>query len=88
LHAAEAVFSFRIFFCRAHSPDLIRGRDRFDDAGGDWLSVNADTSTELIGTVYLGYSTNLVAMSAKALGKTEEAAKYERVDAMPSATAQ
>ena len=65
-------------YLRLHSTDLIRDRDRGNDYG-DWLSIGANTPKELIGTAYFAYSTHLVARSYQALGRTEEAAKYEQL---------
>ncbi|MDD4869613.1 MAG: family 78 glycoside hydrolase catalytic domain [Kiritimatiellae bacterium] len=69
-----------IEWCRTHSKDLIREekKDRGGDYG-DWLSIGADTPKDLIGTAYFAYSTRLVAKAAKALGKTDDAAKYEQL---------
>jgi len=74
-----------IEWCRGHSINLIRvdmsetgkklrGRDY-----GDWLSIGADTPKDLIGTAYFAYSTKLVAQAAAALGKTDDAAKYQQL---------
>ncbi len=46
---------------------------------GDWLAIGADTPKDLIGTAYFAYSTHLVARSYAAVGKTEEADRYERL---------
>jgi len=62
-------------YLRRHSDNLIRDRDRGNDYG-DWLSVNADTPKELIGTAYFAYSTHLVAEACAALGRSADAAKY------------
>jgi alpha-L-rhamnosidase len=43
---------------------------------GDWLSIKADTPRDVIYLAYFAYSTRLVARTAEALGKTEDAAKY------------
>ncbi|MEI7901354.1 MAG: family 78 glycoside hydrolase catalytic domain [bacterium] len=67
-----------IEWCRAHSTGLIRNKDRGGDYG-DWLSIGADTPKDLIGTAYFAYSTRLVAQAAKALGKADDAAKYEQL---------
>jgi len=69
-----------IEWCRTHSKDLIR-EDKKDRGGdyGDWLSIGADTPKDLIGTAYFAYSARLVAKAAKALGKTDDAAKYEQL---------
>ena len=65
-------------YLRAHSTDLIRDKDRGNDYG-DWLSIQADTPKDLIGTAYFAYSTHLVARSCKALGRADEAARYEQL---------
>jgi alpha-L-rhamnosidase len=65
-----------IEWCRLHSTGLVRDKDRGNDYG-DWLSIGADTPKDLIGTAYFAYSTSLVAKSYRAIGKPEEAAKYE-----------
>jgi alpha-L-rhamnosidase len=67
-----------IEYLRAHSKDFIRENDRGNDYG-DWLSIGADTPKDLIGTAYFAYSTRLVARSYEALGRTEEARKYEQL---------
>ena len=65
-------------WCRVHSTDLIRDKDRGGDYG-DWLSIGADTPKDLIGTAYFAYSTKLLAKSYLAVGNKEEAAKYEKL---------
>jgi len=65
-------------YLRRHSDGLIRDRDRGNDYG-DWLSVNADTPKDLIGTAYFANSTHLVARSCAALGRSKDAAKYEKL---------
>jgi alpha-L-rhamnosidase len=65
-------------WCHAHSTDLIRDKDRGGDYG-DWLSINADTPKELIGTAYFAYSTHLVAQACKAVGDNDGAAKYQQL---------
>lgn len=67
-----------IEWCRSHSVNLLRTKDRGGDYG-DWLSIGADTPKDLIGTAYFAYSTRLVAQAAKVLGKTDDAAKYEQL---------
>lgn len=62
-------------YLRAHSTGLIRDHDRGNDYG-DWLSINADTPKDLIGTAFFAYSTHLVAKSCAVLGRTDEAEKY------------
>jgi alpha-L-rhamnosidase len=65
-------------YCRQHSAGLIRDHDRGNDYG-DWLSIGADTPKDLIGTAFFGYSTHLLAKSYRALGRMEEADKYDQL---------
>ncbi|MEM7735961.1 MAG: family 78 glycoside hydrolase catalytic domain, partial [Deinococcota bacterium] len=46
---------------------------------GDWLSINADTPRDLIGTAFLAYDAGLMANIAKILGKTEDAMRYDEL---------
>jgi alpha-L-rhamnosidase len=68
-------------FLLATSPGYIRCAP--DYAGwlgfGDWLSINADTPRDLIGTAFLAYDANLMAQIATVLGKTREAAHYRKL---------
>ena len=61
--------------CRANSKDLLRPAEGY----GDWLSIEADTPKDVLGTAYFAESTKLVARTAEILGKKEDAAKYERL---------
>ena len=65
-------------YLRLHSKELIREKDRGNDYG-DWLSIQADTPKDLIGTAYFAYSTHLVAKAYLALGRGEEAKKYQQL---------
>jgi alpha-L-rhamnosidase len=65
-------------YLHLHSKDLIREKNRGNDYG-DWLSIQADTPKDLIGTAYFAYSTHLLAKSYRALGRIEEANKYEQL---------
>jgi alpha-L-rhamnosidase len=46
---------------------------------GDWLSINADTDKAVLATSFFAHSTNLVARTARVLGKASDAAKYEQL---------
>ncbi len=65
-------------WCREHSTGLLRDKDRGGDYG-DWLSINANTPKDVIGTAYFAYSTRLVSKACHALGKEEDAAKYKQL---------
>ena len=46
---------------------------------GDWLSINADTPRDLIGTAFLAYDANLMAQVADVLGKRRDATRYRKL---------
>jgi alpha-L-rhamnosidase len=46
---------------------------------GDWLSIDADTPKDVLATAYFAYSTKLMSRISKVLGKSEDAAKYEKL---------
>ncbi len=62
-------------YCRANSKDLLRPAEGY----GDWLSIEADTPKDVLGTAYFAHSTKLLARTAEILGKEEDAAKYRRL---------
>jgi alpha-L-rhamnosidase len=67
------------------NPDLVWRNQRGYDFG-DWLSIEAQTSKELLGTAYFARSSGLVAAMADRLGRAEEARTYaELSDAVASA---
>ncbi|BDI31194.1 hypothetical protein CCAX7_32450 [Capsulimonas corticalis] len=51
--------------------------ERRNNDFGDWLSINADTPKDVLATAYYAYDASLMARMARALGHTEEAAKYD-----------
>jgi len=65
-------------WCRLHSTNLIRDKDRNGDYG-DWLSIGANTPKDLIGTAYFAYSTNLLSKAYQAVGDSAGAAKYAQL---------
>jgi alpha-L-rhamnosidase len=44
---------------------------------GDWLSIAADTPKDVLGTAYYAYDASLMARMARALGRKQEAARYD-----------
>ena len=64
-----------IDYCTKHSRNLLRPAERH----GDWLSIGADTPTDVLATAYFANSTKLMARTAEALGKTADAEKYNRL---------
>jgi len=65
-------------WCKVHSTNLIRDRDRGPDYG-DWLAQGETTPKDLIGTAFFAYSTSLVAQSCRAVGNTVAADKYQQL---------
>jgi alpha-L-rhamnosidase len=64
-----------IEFCKNRStPDLLPPKEFH--CFGDWLNIKDETPKTVICTAYFGWSTKLLARIAAALGKTEDAAKY------------
>jgi alpha-L-rhamnosidase len=68
-------------FLIASSPGFIRCAPDYEGwpGFGDWLSINADTPRDLIGTAFLAYDADLMARMARVLGRDEEAAYYQQV---------
>lgn len=63
-------------WCRANSTGLIRDKTRGNDYG-DWLSIDAVTPKDLIGTAYFAHAADLTARALRVLGRDEEAAAHE-----------
>ncbi|NUQ04473.1 MAG: family 78 glycoside hydrolase catalytic domain [Anaerolineae bacterium] len=63
------------------SPAFIRCAPEYEDwhGFGDWLSINARTPRDLIGTAFFAYDACLMAQIAAVLGKEEDAARYRRL---------
>ncbi len=57
------------------NPDHLWRHDRGNDFG-DWLSIDADTPKELIGTAYWAYDARLMAEMAEATGREDDARRY------------
>lgn len=68
-------------FIQRSSPDFIRCAPEYEGwpGIGDWLSVNADTPRDLIGTAFWAYDASLMAQIADVLGKTEDAENYRQL---------
>jgi len=65
------------------SPGYIRCAPEYEGwpGYGDWLSINAATPRDLIGTAFLAYDASLMAQIAAVLGKGEDADRYRRLSA-------
>ncbi len=64
-------------FCLKRSVNLLPP-EKFQ-CFGDWVAINADTPHEVIFEAYFAGSARLVAKSAEALGKKDDAAKYMKL---------
>jgi alpha-L-rhamnosidase len=60
------------------SPNYIRCAPEYEGwrGFGDWLSINAETPRDLIGTAFLAYDAKLMAQIAEVLGRSEDAERY------------
>lgn len=54
-------------------------RNRRGNDYGDWLSIRAETSKELLATAYFAYSTDLVSRMAAVVGREAEATRYREL---------
>ena len=78
----------------AHSPRALRDHDPVDRLAGeaqqgrpaapkggwgDWLNVRDNTPTDVIATAYFAYSTSLMVRVANALGKDDDAARFQKL---------
>lgn len=63
------------------SPGYIRCAPDYEGWPGfsDWLSINANTPRDLIGTAFLAYDARLMAQIAQILGKAADAARYQQL---------
>jgi alpha-L-rhamnosidase len=64
-----------IAWMEKHSKDCVRP----DEGYGDWLNVQAELPKDVISTAYFAYSTSLMVQAAKALGKTDDAARFQQL---------
>lgn len=76
----DAMTHFMVFLIES-SPDYIRCAPDFEGwpGFGDWLSVNANTPRDLIGTAFLAYDAQLMTHIATILGKTDDAERYQQL---------
>ena len=76
-----AVMTRFMDFIVRESPNLIRCAPEYKGWPGfsDWLSINAITPRDLIGTAFMAYDANLMAQIAAILGKRSDAAKYRQL---------
>ncbi len=65
-------------FCRKRSTSELLPPAKYH-CFGDWLSIKADTPTDVIYTAYFALSTKLTAEAAQILGKTEDAARLKEL---------
>jgi alpha-L-rhamnosidase len=62
------------YFART-SRNLIRPNEGF----GDWVSLNADTPKDLLGTAYFAYDALLMADMARGIGREADAQRYQKL---------
>ena len=64
-----------ISYLKKNSKDLLRPAKGY----GDWVSIASNTPKDVIATAYFAYSTRLHSKAAAALGKDDDAEKYEEL---------
>ncbi len=64
-----------IAYLQKNSEDLLRPAEGY----GDWVSIASETPKDVIATAYFAYSTRLLSKMAAAIGKNDDAAKYEKL---------
>ena len=64
-----------IKYLRKNSNNLLRPAAGY----GDWVSIASDTPKDVVATAYFAYSTQLLSKAAAALGKKDDAKKYENL---------
>ena len=65
-------------FLRQRCVNFIRADEHWKWKGyGDWLSINADTPSDFIGTAFYAYCAVLMSKMAKVLGREDEADSYD-----------
>lgn len=64
-----------IGYLQKNSNNLLRPSSGY----GDWVSIASDTPKDVIATAYFAYSTRLVSQMAAAIGKNEDAKKYQQL---------
>lgn len=62
-----------IAYLQKNSKNLLRPAHGY----GDWVSIRSNTPKDVIATAYFAYSTRLLSKMAAAIGKDEDAKKYE-----------
>jgi alpha-L-rhamnosidase len=67
-------------FLEQNSTNFIRADEHWKWKGyGDWLSMNADTPSDFIGTAFYAHCAALMAKIARVLGRGDEASKYDEL---------
>ncbi|MBI1281577.1 MAG: Bacterial alpha-L-rhamnosidase [Anaerolineaceae bacterium] len=68
-------------FLLESSPGYIRCAPEYEGwpGFGDWLSINAATPRDLLGTAFLAYDASLMTQIAEVLGKQDDAGKYRKL---------
>ncbi|HZT40993.1 MAG TPA: glycoside hydrolase family 78 protein [Chthonomonadaceae bacterium] len=67
-----------IDYIHAANPNLLWENRRNHDFG-DWLNIDADIPRDVMATAYFAYDAHLLAQMAQALGKADDAQKYQQL---------
>lgn len=74
-------YKFFIEYLGTTSKDFIRNHEGFEGfkGFGDWLSINAETTNDFIGTAYYAYCTEIMAKIAAVLGNSADEATFTKL---------
>jgi alpha-L-rhamnosidase len=61
---------------RKANPDLIR-KNALHNNYGDWVAIGSDTSRELLATAFFAHDADLLARTARVLGKSDDASAHQ-----------
>jgi alpha-L-rhamnosidase len=61
---------------RSANPDLIR-KNGLNNNYGDWVAIGSETSKELLATAFFAHDADLLARTARVLGRTDDASAYQ-----------
>jgi alpha-L-rhamnosidase len=80
LHDCYPMMTRFMGFLREKCVNFIRADEHWKWKGyGDWLSINADTPPDLIGTAFYAHCAQLMSQIARIVGKNDEAEGYQKL---------
>jgi len=71
----EAMRSW-VEYIRSANPDLIR-KNKLNNNYGDWVAIGSETSKELLATAFFAHDADLLARTARVLGREDDWSSYQ-----------